>query len=154
MRKLLLICALLAAARYSHAQVPGQFTRNVAEIKGAIVKREQGEFIDPKTKKPTGGFVITYIIDTINHELLNATITQKDGRSEVIYLYYYVHNRLSKASSGVVQQGYTQIQNTYDYDDEDFAIKEKDLDAFSQTEEKYAMLKESRRYLAVLKKSN
>jgi hypothetical protein len=154
MRKLLLSCTFLVAAQYSYSQVPSQFTRNVADIKGAIVKREQGEFIDPKTKQPNGGFVITYIIDTINHELLNASITQKDGRSEVIYLYYYVHNRLSKASSGMVERGYTQILNTYDYDEEDFAIKEKDLDAFSQTEEKYALLKESRRYLGILKKIN
>ena len=150
MRKLLLACVIIGAALNGGAQGPDLFTRNVADIKGAVVKREQGAFTDAKTKQQVGMFVITYIIDTINHELLNASITQKDHRGEVIYQYYYVHNRLSKASSGVVQQGYTQIQNTYDYDDDDFAIKDKDLDAFSQTEERYALLKDSRRYLAVL----
>ena len=56
-----------------------------------------------------------------------------------------------KASSGVLQNGYTVIQYTYEYGTEDYPIKDKDLNAFSQTEEKYALLKESKKYLAVLK---
>jgi hypothetical protein len=83
---------------------------------------------------------------------LNVTVTTKNRAGDVIYLYYYEQNRLVKASSGVVQDGYTVIQSTYDYDEDDFAIKDKDLDAFSQTEEKYALFKEAKKYLALLKK--
>jgi hypothetical protein len=151
MRKLLLIVLSILSIRYGHCQEAKHFTRNVADIKGAIVKQEQGEFRN-QSGQVEGSYKIVYIIDTIQKQLLNVSITTKDRRGEVIYLYYYNQNRLSKASSGVVQNGYTEIQNTYDYDSDDFAIKEKDLNAFSQTEEKYALLKESWKYLAVLKK--
>ena len=151
MGKLLLIALTILTFGYSYSQELKQFTGNIADRKGAIVKQEQGEFRS-QSGQIEGSFKIIYIIDTIQKQLLNVSITSKDRKGEVIYLYYYDQNRLVKASSGVVQNGYTEIQNTYDYDEEDYAIKEKDLNAFSQTEEKYALLKESRKYIAVLKK--
>jgi hypothetical protein len=151
MRKLLLLFTLALATQAAICQAANPFARNIADIKGAVVKQEQGDFNDPQTKKPIGHFVIVYIIDTIQHQLLNVSITTKDNKGELIYLYYYNLNQLVKASSGMVQNGYTVIQNTYDYDESDFKIADRDLQAFSETEEKYALLKESKRYLRVLK---
>ena len=147
MKKQLLICLLMLGLKGM-----SQGAQNVANINGAIVKREQGSFTDPQSKKITGQYAIVYIIDTIQRQLLNVSVTSKDKRGEVIYLYYYTANQLAKASAGVVDRGYTVIQNTYDYDKEDHNLPEKDLQAFSQTDEKYALLKESRKYLAVLKR--
>jgi len=151
MRKLLLLFTLALATQAAICQAANPFARNIADIKGAVVKQEQGDFNDPQTKKPIGHFVIVYIIDTIQHQLLNVSITTKDNKGELIYLYYYNLNQLVKASSGMVKNGYTVIQNTYDYDESDFKIADRDLQAFSETEEKYALLKESKRYLRVLK---
>src|SRR5215218_1408512 len=111
MRKLLLICLCLLAIEYSQGQTPKQFTRNVADIKDAIVKQEQGEYRN-QGGQIEGSYKILYIIDTLQKQLLNVSITTKDRRGEVIYLYSYEQNRLTKASSGVVQNGYTVIQNT------------------------------------------
>jgi hypothetical protein len=151
MRKLLLLLILALAAQAGICQGANPFVRNIANIKGAVIKQERGDFPDPQSKKQTGHFIIVYMVDTIQQQLLNVSVTTKDSRSELIYLYYYNLNQPVKASSGMVQDGYTIIQNTYDYDDADFKIAEKDLQALSETEEKYALLKESKRYLKVLK---
>jgi len=151
MKKLLLFCISTLFISFGYSQDSKQFTHNVTERKGTIVKQEQGEFHN-QAGKTMGSFKILYIIDTLQKQLLNVSVTSKDVRGEVIYLYYYDQNRLIKASSGIVQSGYTEIQNTYDYDADDYSIKDKDLNDLSQTDEKYALLKESKKYVAVLKK--
>lgn len=151
MQKQLLICLLLLAVQSVYGQDTKQFTHNIAERKGTVVRQEGGEYRNARGES-TGSYKIIYILDTLQKQLLNVSATSRDRRGEVIYLYYYDRNRLIKASSGVVQNGYTVIQSTYAYDGDDFAIKEKDLNTLSQTEEKYALLKEGQKYLAVLKK--
>src|SRR5688572_17155466 len=81
MKKQLLICLLMLGLKGM-----SQEAQNVADIKGAIVKREQGSFTDPQSKKITGQYAIIYIIDTIQRHLLNVSVTSKDKRGEVIYL--------------------------------------------------------------------
>ena len=126
MQKLLLICLSLLAIEYSFSQDAKPFPRNVTDIKGAVVKQEQGEYRN-QAGQIEGSYQIVYIIDTLQKQLLNVSVTSKDRRGEIIYLYYYEQNRITKASSGVVQNGYTEIQNTYSYEEEDFAIKEKGI---------------------------
>src|SRR5215218_4196575 len=119
MKKLLLLNVLLLAVQVSFCQASNPAFRNIANIRGAIVKQEQGDYSDARTKTLVGHFTIVYIIDTIRHELLNVSSTTKDSKGERIYLYYYDQNKLVKASSGIVQNGYTVIQNTYEYDSGD-----------------------------------
>lgn len=152
MRKLLLIWLITILFQRSYCQGSNLVTRNVSDVKGAVVKQVQGDYTNGKTGQSVGHYTIVYVTDTLQHQLLNVSVTTKDRGGDVIYLYYYEQNRLAKASSGVVQNGYTVIQSTYDYDDDDYAIKEKDLDAFSQTEEKYALFREAKKYLTLLKK--
>lgn len=151
MKKLLLTCLSTIIILHGYSQDSQQFTRNVAERKGTIVKQEQGEFHNAAGKS-MGSFKILYIIDTLQKQLLNVSVTSKDGRGEVIYLFYYGQNKLVKAGSGVIQNGYTEIQRTYEYDADDYSVKDKDLDELGQTDEKYALLKESKKYLTILKK--
>lgn len=151
MKKLLLFFLLLLAIHNSYSQAKSSI-RNVADIKGAVVKQEKGDYTDPQSKRSIGHYAIIYIIDTIRHQLLNVSITSKDRRGERIYLYYYELNRLSQASSGIVDNGNTIIQNNYTYDEEDNRMTDRDLQVFSETDEKYALLKESKKYVTGIKK--
>lgn len=152
LKKVVLVCFACWSMQYGYSQRAAPFVQTNAGAAGIVVRQEQGTYTNAHNRQPTGRFSITYVIDTLQHQLLRVSATSTDHRGEVIYLYAYIQNRLVKASAGVVQNGYALIQNTYAYDADDFAIEQKDLDAFSQTEEKYALLNESKKYLAVLTK--
>src|SRR6476619_1898507 len=108
MKKMLLICISTLFISFGYSQDSKQFTHNVTERKGTIVKQEQGEFHN-QAGKTMGSFKILYIIETIKKQQKNVSVTYKDIRGEVIYLYYYDQNRFIKSSSGIVQSGYTEI---------------------------------------------
>jgi hypothetical protein len=152
MRNLLLIGLTMLAVQCSYCQGSKLDARNLSDVKGAFVKQQRGDYTNPKTGQRIGHYAIVYIIDTLQQHLLNVSVTTTDRNGEMISLYYYEQNRLVKASSGVVQNGYTVIQRTYDYDEEDYALNDKDQDAISQAEERYALFKEAKKYLAVLKR--
>ena len=150
MRKLLLICLFVTCFSNSHSQVPVANTSMANGLKNTIVKEKQGTYKDQNSGRITGQYTIVYVIDTVQHQLLTVSVNTIMQGQKFAYRYFFEQNKLQKAVSGIVNNGATIIQNIYDYDEEDRTMKQKDLETFSETDEKYALLKESKSFLAVL----
>jgi hypothetical protein len=152
MKKLLLIFLSIGMITSAYSQVEQPQIKNIADLKGTIIKKEKGEYTDSKTKRTLGTFSLLYIIDTIHHHLLHVTLTNQQGKGEFTYMFNYTENKLTQASSGVIDKGIVRIYKNYAFEEEDYRLSEKDLQALSETEEKFALLKESKSYLIILKK--